>query len=160
MNERSELVGMREAVNNAITQLVLDRQTQERRIKVATRKMRAWRFAGAVGLVLSVLAIWGAVQADNAVEEIQKQRAEARLASCVKDNENAGKINGLGDALRQIVVLATSSPAPRSPESQARVDFFVTASNEAVDQARIAARDCSPAGIDAFFRTTTTTEAP
>lgn len=77
-----------------------------------------------------------ATDAQDAVDLVNEQRAEARVASCHKDNETVDKING---------ILLTFAGAVQSEEGSAFIESLV-----------LPRRDCTEAGIDAYLSTTTT----
>lgn len=124
----------------------------EERIAASIRKMRWYRRAGVTGAVLAPLALWAGLTARHAVNELRTQRDQGRIVACQKDNEYAVKTNKLGMSMGTIVDLATPPNPNRSPAQQAQVDRFVGDSKQALAEARIALRDCSPAAVAAFYR--------
>lgn len=112
-------------------------------------------------LALGVLAgVWAGLSARRATEASNRTRAEARVASCQRDNEKALQINALGAAMGGIVDLVNVPNPNRTAEQQAALDRFLAASHAKLDAARIEYRDCTPEGIDAYLSTTSTTEEP
>lgn len=78
-----------------------------------------------------------AAEANTAIDLVNTQRTEARKAGCEQDNVLIGRINGILDAIAGQV---------RSPEAQAFLRSLL-----------VAERDCTPAGLEDYFTTSTTT---
>lgn len=125
--------------------------TNEERIKASVRKFRAWRFAGIVGILLGVLALWAGWRANDAVDQIRAQRTEARLVACHADNASASKVNALNDRTQDLLRNATASNTTRTPEQQARSDAFLADELAKYEAVKVHLRDCSPAGIERFY---------
>jgi hypothetical protein len=100
---------------------------------------------GTAGIVLAVLA-------RQSVTDMRVQRDEARVVACNSFNDQL-------DLVEQAIVNASSAairtlaPEPTlTPEQQARLNVYVAAleaqTDATLDPAR---RDCTPAGIEAFY---------
>jgi ABC-type branched-subunit amino acid transport system substrate-binding protein len=144
------------AVDATTTALVKNREAFEQRLVASHRKMNWARGAAFLAGVAGVIGIFTGVRAQNAVDEMRRQRAEARITACKADNDTAEKINRLGDAFKQIITFATPPNPNRTPEQQMRLEQFVAQADGAVDDAKVDDRDCSPAGIEAYYSATTT----
>lgn len=144
------------AVEEASARVEADRKALETRIASSQKKTRWQRRAGIVGLVAGIVGTIAGFRAQSAIEEMQRQRAGARVTSCTNDNDTAEKINHLGDALKQIITFATPPNPARTPEQEMRAEQFVAQADGAVDDAKVSERDCTPAGIEAYYSATTT----
>lgn len=107
------------------------------------------------GLVVVLAVVFWTVHS-NAISRIERNtaadqadRAERRVAACQKDNENAAKVNNQAYTL---VDLSTRGQTP-SADKQAAIDEYLA-------RVIIPPRDCTPAAIDAYLSTTTTTAPP
>lgn len=140
-------VGLRhltDAVDRAIGLLNADRTALR-------QKMWWWRAAVIVLGVLCALSLIDSRSSHHAVDVFKRQRTEARTVQCGNDNATATKINRVGDSVRQILAIATPPNPARTAEQQARIDDFIRRADDALDAARVGARDCSPAGIARYY---------
>lgn len=144
------------AVEEASGRVEADRKALEVRIASSQRKTRWQRRAGIIGLVAGIIGTIAGFRAQIAIDEMRHQRSEARITACRNDNDTAEKINHLGGALKQIITFATPPNPARTPEQQMRAEQFVAQADGVVDDAKVPPRDCSPAGIEAFYSATTT----
>lgn len=130
------------------------RASFEHRIRNGRRVI--WMLVG-VSLLSGYSALTSRSAADdaqNGVDQIRSSRAESRLASCQQDNVRIDQHNKLAEAVRGILNL-TNSGAVRTPEQQARVDAFFANAYRLLDETIVAARDCTPDGLNAYYTTTT-----
>ena len=99
----------------------------------ATRKGNRVRNA-----LLAVLAVMVVVNAWS-IRQINAAKKDARVAACVRANEQIDQING-------ILTKFTTPPAgsTRTPEQQATIEARIRA-------LEIPRRDCTPKGIAAFY---------
>lgn len=128
------------------------REAFEQRTVVATRKLRWYRRAGVIGVVVGtfglVVGMYGAIE----VNRIYDQRRQSRIIQCQQENRTAERINALGQSVNTILTLATQTSSSRTPDQQAIVDTFLERSRQAIADAKVPARDCSPEGIARFYR--------
>lgn len=139
-------------VRRAADKVDNDREINERRIAASTRKFRAWRFAGLVGIALSVLALWAGWRADTAINRINSSRAEARVAACNADNAYADKVNALNDRTQELLRAAFAANTSRTPTEQVTAEAFLADELARFDAVRVPARKCDPASIAAFYK--------
>lgn len=146
----ARLVELTEAVRSNRAQVI----EVKRQADVQRRQNLA---VAAVVLIVGVLALLGWWQNtqradDNAAtqSEFVQQRADSRLGSCNQDNVRIKQHNDLVDALEGIfdqIDAGTTTDAGHALIASARTT---------VEGARVAIRDCSPAGIAAYTTPTTT----
>lgn len=101
----------------------------------------------AVGI--AVLAV--RQESNDRTSAILSARTDARVAACAQDNTRIDQHNALADSLQHILDTINVPNPNRTPEQQAQVDAFFVDARAAVDRSRVASRDCSPAGVDAYY---------
>jgi hypothetical protein len=126
-------------------------------LKQVTERYRNVWIAIVVLVITIFISLYAAVRAQQGVDEIEKARSEARIASCQQDNIRIDQHNKLTEAVRGILNLTntTSTVATRTPEQQARAEAFFANANMLLNETIVPVRDCSPAGITAYFTVTT-----
>lgn len=141
-------------------------------MKERTTRGRAGVWLATAALVLGVLGVivgaYSAVTAGNASEAAAAAKARAvvaeakadtlleartasRIVACGTANDIAKKHNDLVDGVEETLRLATQTSVPRSPERQAQVDAFLKQQIARYESIKVALRDCSPAGIEAYY---------
>lgn len=113
------------------------------RLKRTRRRELAFRaFAMLVilALVLTVASLRATVRQQNA------DRAAARVAACINANDERAQV-------RQAFVKSVMAviPANPTPDQAAKVETFLDAYRKGV-LAGLPDRDCSPAGIDSYYK--------
>lgn len=121
------------------------REAMERRIAAANRKQRSWRVAGFIGAVVGPVAVTVAIFAVVLVVKANAERADRSQTSCVQSATAALRDNAQdATTVERLGSLAASAD---NPETAAFLEEWI-ADIEA-DESPV--RDCSPAGIRAYF---------
>lgn len=123
-------------------------------LAVADRRSRWARTAALVGILVGVLgvavgiggAIFG-VNAQATADDIARERTDARAGACVQANVTTQRTR---DALIAGVSVIDVPDPNRSPDRQQAIDRFI-ANYTAHIEAALPYRDCSAAGIAAYF---------
>lgn len=123
----------------------------EKRTKASIRKMRWYRFAGVVGAVLAVPALWAGWRANDAIDQIRTQRSASRIIACQNDNTTAAKVNALNDRTQQLLRNAVAGGTTRTPEQDARAEAFLRSELNEYQKTKVPMRDCSPAAVERFY---------
>lgn len=138
------------------------------------RSGREWIVVLAVGaLCLGIIGIilggYGAVTAGDASEDAAAAKARAvvaeakadtllearntsRLVACGTANDTAKKINGVIAGVEDTLRIAAAPNPNRSPEAQEKTDAFLAGQIAHYETLKVELRDCSPAGIAAYYR--------
>lgn len=152
------------------------------------RRIVALAAAVLVALVASGLAVVAIVSTRSQADQRDADRVERAVAACQQDNDAIRRINAGNDAaaatrnavatvqqeLDSLLAPLVLTPPPADPAAAARQRQFVDtyqAGRQAVDDAlvnaagllaaaRVPERDCSPAGLEVYLSTTTTTSPP
>lgn len=114
---------------------------------------------GVGGLIAGLKAYDAADTAQEAIDQVQTDRAVARVNSCLAENVNIERGNKFNDGIQGIVNAPPLPGQVRTPEQQARLDAILASLNSY----KIPPRDCTPEGIDKYLsnqQTNTTTTAP
>lgn len=146
-------------VRRAVQTVEADRESNEKareafeeRTRASWQKTRWVRRLAVVNVVGIVVALTVGIYSAVEVNRIYEQRRQSRIIQCQQENRTAERINALGQSVDTILGLATESNTSRTPEQQAIVDQFLGRSRQAIANAQVPARDCSPAGIRAFYQ--------
>jgi hypothetical protein len=116
------------------------------------RPVRLISYISVVMLVAVGVAVLAVRQeAIDRTSAITASRADARAAACAQDNIRIDQHNALADSLQHILDTLNVPNPNRTPDQQAKADAFFVDARAAVDRSRVAARDCSPAGLDAYY---------
>lgn len=89
------------------------------------------------------------------IDQIVATRTSTRAAACAQDNIRIDQHNALADSLQTILDLVNVPRPTATAEQQATAAAFFAESRAAVDRSRVVNRDCTTAGIDAYYTTTT-----
>lgn len=155
----AELNRAAETVRSVGEKVDKDRQTNldlvaalEERTEASARKFRAWRYAGIIGLVLSVFALVGIALALYAVGEINDSRRSSRVAACRSYNKDlVTNVNALNDRNQDLLRNAVNNSTERTPAQQAATETFLADELAKYEAIKVPKRDCSPAGLEAFY---------
>jgi hypothetical protein len=123
-------------------------------LKTVSDRYRYVWVAIIVMVIAVCLSLYAAFTAQSGVDKIEANRAETRVAACEQDNIRIDQHNKLTEAVRGILTLSNVPNATRTAEQQARIDAFFANSNNLLNETLVPSRDCSPAGLDAYFTTT------
>lgn len=106
------------------------------------KRSRAARLAAIVGIVVAVIGI--TVGATGIIYGVKRndERSAQIIAACSQSNAQRAEIR---DAMK--LALASLAPPTLTEQQRASLDTY----NKSVDL-RLPYRDCSPAGIDAYFK--------
>lgn len=86
-------------------------------------------------------------------DAIVASRTESRAATCASDNTFITNHNKLVDAVERAAKIVSAPNETRTPEQQAAAEKFVADYDATVETSRVTLRDCSPAAIEAFYKT-------
>lgn len=107
--------------------------------------------------VLAVLALVVGYTAKATGDDIIAARKDARVQSCDQDNARNDSQRASFDDVAVAIKTGASvvnTPNPnRTAEQQAAIDGFIAKSSALYTATLVAPRDCSPAGIEAFYKT-------
>lgn len=133
--EQANQTGLRSPLLNAMLGLSQDLKSN-RRMVWTTR---------AIMLLVALLAVIFWQVHSNAIDRIERNRAEARVASCQQDNRNRS-------AVRQTIYESAVQAVAPTPEQlgDPRVQAFLARYSATID-AQLPDRDCTPAGITAYL---------
>lgn len=92
-----------------------------------------------------------AATAQKAIDAVVEARDASRIVACGTANDIARKHNDLVNGVENTLTLATKGNGTRTPEQQARVDAFLNQQIAQYEAIKVAIRDCSPAGIKAYY---------
>lgn len=123
-----------------------------------TRNLAAVAIAAAcLGILVGVAGILAAQKAQDAVDEVNRQRAENIVTACNRFNEEvAVNHNGIVDELVEFVAFLGQDQTPedpRTPDEQALIDRLVGQRQAEFASRMVRYRDCSDRGIAAYYDT-------
>lgn len=129
------------------------RLEQEHLAKVTARKDRNLRIGIALACAIGLVGVAAGFKAQQAVDEVNASRAEARVTSCQAYNDDlVASVNALNDRnqdlLRTVVERGRDN---RTPEQQASADALLQQELGEYESIKLEPRDCSPVGIAAFY---------
>lgn len=110
--------------------------------------------AAVVITVVSVFLNWQRTSdTQQLVVQLKTDRTAARLSACHSYNDDlVTAVNGLNDQDQSLVHdTFTGLPAYSTPEGKAIIDQYVGQRNAKYEAVKIAPRDCTPAGIAAYY---------
>lgn len=96
-----------------------------------------------VGLIVGGIGVKAAAEANDNAEQIEADRAQALSSGCIQYNVQRAQTR----AALKLSLRALAPPGDLTPAQQAALDGY----GRAVDE-QLPFRDCSPAGIDAYYR--------
>lgn len=146
------------ALESTQVAFVANQEAFEARLVASHRKWRWVRRGTVVAAIVGCIGTWAGLGARHAIDEMKAQRRESRVTACRSYNDDlAANVNKLNDRTQNLLRSATASNPNRTPEQQATVDQFLQNELDEYEQIKVPLRDCSPAGIDAYYSGSTTT---
>lgn len=122
--------------------------------KVTARKDRNLRVGIALACAIGLVGVAAGFKAQDAVDTVNAQRAEARVTSCEAYNDDlVASVNALNDRTQDLLRTATErNRENRTAEQQAVTDQLLAQELGKYEAIKLTPRDCSPEGIDAYFK--------
>lgn len=117
-----------------------------------------WRRVAIWALVIAAAAVLIAVVAVAVSLERQRQadadNQSRRVTACHNYNDDQVKsVNALNDRVQNLLDQTFNAPGVnRAPDLQARIDSYLQKQHREFDAIKLKPRDCSPAGIAAYYR--------
>ncbi len=110
----------------------------------ADRRSKAGVIAGIIGITVAIFALFIAADVHDLQRSVAADSASARVASCVQFNVQR-------EQTRAAMKLALASLAPPAANQTDQQRTALETYSKAVDLG-LPYRDCSPAGIEAYFQ--------
>lgn len=128
------------------------------RLRVSVLKeRRTLRVLTIVAIIVGCVGIYLSVDARDALAVSEADRAEARVSACVQWNDQQHRsIDGNKAQVRQVFTSLAAGEV-LSPERQAQIDRVFADHDQVIDES-FPLRNCSPAGITAYFDDDPTTD--
>lgn len=110
----------------------------------ADRRSKAGIIFGIIGVSVAVVATIYAIDARDLQQEYERDQANNRVSACIQFNAQRNEIR---QALKDALIALAPPDRPLTPTQQATVDRYA-----AEVDLKLPYRDCSPAGLEAYFK--------